>query len=80
MPQFLVATLINRVNGSTEPYLKNLFSYSIFKVRLKKNLLVSDDKANLAQHYRSVKFKIYKLLPSAYFYSHNFFNSFLEIG
>jgi len=34
MAQFLVATLINGVKGSTELYPKNLFSYSIFKVLL----------------------------------------------
>lgn len=54
MAQFLVATLINQVKGSTELYPKTLFSYSVFKVLLKKNSTKSDDKANLTKYYRSV--------------------------
>ncbi len=80
MAQFLVATLMNRVKGSTGLYPKNLFSYSIFKVLLNKNSLKSDDIANLAQYYRSVNLKISKLLLPTYFSFVNLFDSLLEIG
>jgi hypothetical protein len=73
MAQFLVATLINQVKGSTELYPKNLFSYSIFKVLLKKNSPKSDDKANLAEYYRSVNSKISKRQLHPYFSFHNLF-------
>jgi hypothetical protein len=73
MAQFLVATLINQVKGSTELYPKNLFSYSIFKVLLKKNSPKSDDKVNLAEYYRSVNSIISKRLIHLYFSFHNLF-------
>ncbi len=80
MAQFLVATLMNRVKGSSELYPKNLFSYSIFKVLLNKNLLKYDNIANLAEYYKSVNLKISKLLLPTYFSFVNLFDSFLEIG